>query len=95
MSQHAEGINLSSELPGQCSYLSSTFHTRYSIILLPTAWMSGGKKGVKDLYERAAEMYKEILKQLQPQMLSEVVRPEMYSFEKRADEHLVGKLGTA
>jgi trimethylamine:corrinoid methyltransferase-like protein len=53
------------------------------------------KKGAKDLYERAVERYKEIRKELKPQTLPEEVRREMDSIVKRADEHLVGKLGAA
>jgi trimethylamine--corrinoid protein Co-methyltransferase len=52
------------------------------------------KKGGKDLYERAVEMYKEIQKELKPQALPEEVRREMARIVKRADDHLVGKLGT-
>jgi trimethylamine:corrinoid methyltransferase-like protein len=52
------------------------------------------KKGGKDLYERAVERYKEIKKQLKPQALPEEVRREMDRIVKRADDHLVGKLGT-
>ena len=52
------------------------------------------KKGGKDLYERAVEMYKEIQKELKPQALPEEVRREMGMIVKRADDHLVGKLGT-
>jgi trimethylamine:corrinoid methyltransferase-like protein len=53
------------------------------------------KKGGKDLYERAVERYKEIRKELKPQTLPEEVRREMDRIVKRADEHLVGKLGAA
>ena len=53
------------------------------------------KKGGKDLYERAAERYKEILKELQPRIFPEEVRREMDRIVKRADKHLVGKLSPA
>jgi trimethylamine:corrinoid methyltransferase-like protein len=56
--------------------------------------MIGKKKGGKDLYERAVERYKEIKKQLKLQALPEGVRREMDRIVKRADDHLVGKLGT-
>jgi trimethylamine:corrinoid methyltransferase-like protein len=54
-------------------------------------WQS---KGAKGLYERAVERYKEIRTQLKPQPLPEAVRREMDGIVKRADEQLVGNLGS-
>jgi trimethylamine:corrinoid methyltransferase-like protein len=54
-------------------------------------WQS---KGAKSLYERAVERYKTIRKQLKPQPLPEELQREMDRIVKRADDHLVGKLGS-
>lgn len=49
-------------------------------------WSSAGSK---DLYTRAADRYKELKKELQPQQLAEDVQREMNRIVKEADEHLI------
>ena len=51
-------------------------------------------KGSKSLYERAVEMYKDIRTQLKPQDIPDEIRRDMNSVVKKADDHLVGKLGS-
>jgi len=50
-------------------------------------------KGAKGLYERAVERYKELRMQLAPPSLPDDIRRDMNSVVKKADDHLVGKLG--
>ena len=54
-------------------------------------WQS---KGAKSLYERAVERYKELRSQLSPPSLPDEILRDMSSVVKKADDHLVGKLGS-
>ena len=51
-------------------------------------------KGAKGLYERAVERYKELRSQLSPPSLPDEILGDMNSVVKKADDHLVGKLGS-
>jgi trimethylamine--corrinoid protein Co-methyltransferase len=51
-------------------------------------------KGAKGLYERAVERYKELRMQLAPPSLPDDIRRDMNNVVKKADDHLVGKLGS-